>query len=308
MLQSCRAAALSAVLCAICLCGPGLSAQSNTSPMGGAASQAADTESSASTRDSLTSDTPANVSLSAAQIISIIQNRPEIVVELKELIAETQTSGPPVQADSITDEALYSQIVASKELRQSITLFLRSRGYVSDSDLQQMTVIQEHTGLDDPSLLANQAQTGIAQGITSSDEAATRTSLLSQLPEQLPTTAASATAQPENDGSTRDKTAHTKSRNITDEPPVLRQPAPYNLTSLRDLYTQIPDSTETLKRFGSEVFTRRDRATAGAIPLDVPIGPDYVLGPGRQPHDRYLGRSDADGFTHGCARWARGAA
>lgn len=273
-------AALSAVLCAICLCGPGLSAQSNTSPMGGAASQATDTESSASTRDSLTSDSPANVSLSAAQIISIIQNRPEVVVELKELIAETQTSGPPVQADSITDEALYSQIVASKELRQSITLFLRSRGYVSDSDLQQMTVIQEHTGLDDPSLLANQAQTGIAQGITSSDEAATRTSLLSQLPEQLPTTAASATAQPENDGSTRDKTAHTKSRNITDEPPVLRQPAPYNLTSLRDLYTQIPDSTETLKRFGSEVFTRRDRATAGAIPLDVPIGPDYVLGPG----------------------------
>src|SRR5579859_5478112 len=122
-------AALSTVLCAICLCGPGLSAQSNTSPAGSAASQTTDTESSATARDSLTSDSPANVSLSAAQIISIIQNRPEVVVELKELIAETQTAGPPVQADSITDEALYSQIVASKELRQNITIFLRSRGY-----------------------------------------------------------------------------------------------------------------------------------------------------------------------------------
>ncbi len=67
---------------------------------------------------------------------------------------------------------------------------------------------------------------------------------------------------------------------ITNEPPVLRRPAPYNLTSLRDLYTQIPDSSDKLKRFGSEVFVRRDRAVATSAPLDMPIGPDYVLGPG----------------------------
>ncbi len=272
---------LSATLWAICLWGAKLSAQS-TSPPSGSADQSVDAESAASSRDSLAPDSSSNVSLSATQIISIIQNRPEVVVELKELIAETQTTGAPVQADSITDEALYSQIVASKELRQNITIFLRSRGYVSDSDLRQMTVSQERNGVDDPSALANQAQTGIAQGgVTPSDEPTNRSSLLSQLPaEQLPTTSAPGAPQPEPDSSTREKADHKKGRNITDEPQVLRQPAPYNLNSLRDLYTQIPDSTESLKRFGSEVFTRRDRVAAGAIPLDVPIGPDYVLGPG----------------------------
>src|SRR5260370_28282079 len=76
-------------------------------------------------------------------------------------------------------------------------------------------------------------------------------------------------------------------RNITDEPQVLHQPAPYNLLSLRDLYTQIPDSPEHLKRFGSDVFLYRGGMRANplanqtqATPLDVPIGPDYVVGPG----------------------------
>ncbi len=66
---------------------------------------------------------------------------------------------------------------------------------------------------------------------------------------------------------------------------MLRLPAPYNLRSLRDLYTQIPDQTAQLKRFGSEVFLNRDLVTARGVsardtPLDIPIGPDYVVGPG----------------------------
>ena len=76
-------------------------------------------------------------------------------------------------------------------------------------------------------------------------------------------------------------------RNITEEPQVLHQPAPYNLMSLRDLYTQIPDSPEKLKRFGSDVFLNRNAAGIGRsigstreMALDVPVGPDYVVGPG----------------------------
>jgi protein involved in polysaccharide export with SLBB domain len=73
---------------------------------------------------------------------------------------------------------------------------------------------------------------------------------------------------------------------------VLRQPAPYNLQSLRDLYTQLPEDNRPLKRFGSELFTRDDSTSARTnsamvrgesgrdTPLDVPLGPDYVVGPG----------------------------
>ncbi|MEO6782493.1 MAG: SLBB domain-containing protein, partial [Bradyrhizobium sp.] len=72
----------------------------------------------------------------------------------------------------------------------------------------------------------------------------------------------------------------------TDLPKVLRRPAPYNLRSMRDLYTQIPDPTARLRRFGSEVFVNRNlSAAAGEVsgrntPLDVPLGPDYIVGPG----------------------------
>jgi protein involved in polysaccharide export with SLBB domain len=60
---------------------------------------------------------------------------------------------------------------------------------------------------------------------------------------------------------------------------VLRATAPYNLLALRDLYTQVPEQTAVVKRFGAEVFLTRGMATR-EMPIDLPIGPDYVLGPG----------------------------
>jgi protein involved in polysaccharide export with SLBB domain len=83
----------------------------------------------------------------------------------------------------------------------------------------------------------------------------------------------------------RSATTPDRPRSVTDEPETLHLPAPYNLRSLRDLYTQIPPDSVKLKRFGSEVFVNRDDPTHGGLgnrnlPVDLPIGPDYVLGTG----------------------------
>jgi protein involved in polysaccharide export with SLBB domain len=272
---------VSAALWTLCFCGPVLLAQSLSSPLSGTAGDTPDAPSAAGTRDSLSQADPDNPSLSAAQIFSIMQKRPEIVVELKDLIAETQTAGSPVQADSITDEALYRQIVASQDVRQSITTFLRSRGFVSNSDLEQAALHNQSATFSDPAEISYQQQSGAAQATTLPDDLMTRSSLIPQVHAEKPPASFNSTPTERSDEtSTPEATDRAQNENITDEPPVLRQPAPYNLMSLRDLYTQIPDSTEPLKRFGSEVFTRRDRTLAGPVPLDVPIGPDYVLGPG----------------------------
>src|SRR5271167_4661750 len=78
----------------------------------------------------------AQPSLSAAQISAVLQRKPEVVIELKSFVADqAQQKGVPLQADSITDEMLYTQIAASADLRASITLWLLARGYVSQSDL-----------------------------------------------------------------------------------------------------------------------------------------------------------------------------
>ena len=78
-------------------------------------------------------------SLTASQIISILQQRPELVVELKSLVADQlQQQGIQTQADSISDEMLLSQISTNAQLRASITVWLRARGYVSAAEMDRL--------------------------------------------------------------------------------------------------------------------------------------------------------------------------
>ncbi|MEO6923382.1 MAG: SLBB domain-containing protein, partial [Bryocella sp.] len=49
--------------------------------------------------------------------------------------------------------------------------------------------------------------------------------------------------------------------------------------SLRDLYTQVPSSTGPPQRFGRDAFLL-GTGNANELPMDLPVGPDYVLGPG----------------------------
>jgi protein involved in polysaccharide export with SLBB domain len=226
--------------------------------------------------------------LSAAQILSILQLRPEVVVELKSVIADQlQMQGTQVQPDAITDEMLYNQITSSRAVRASITSFLRARGFVSDEDLQRAAMTNGEEPL--PAEMEG-TEAGLGPGSLFSMPAAAEPARLAQANPVIPGEAESmASPRPSTSTGTHRDTGRTgvPVHSTTDEPQVLRRPAPYNLQSLRDLYTQIPSSPEKLKRFGSEIFVNRGTSwamSAGlqASPqaLDVPLGPDYVVGPG----------------------------
>lgn len=61
---------------------------------------------------------------------------------------------------------------------------------------------------------------------------------------------------------------------------MLRQPNPYvDVPSLYDMYLQATPQPITPERFGLDVFENGTRDTQ-AIPFDLPVGPDYVVGPG----------------------------
>lgn len=65
-----------------------------------------------------------------------------------------------------------------------------------------------------------------------------------------------------------------------DQPQEIQRPSPYgDLPSLRDLYTQIPSTGVRLRRFGSDAFLL-GTGNANELPMDLPVGPDYVLGSG----------------------------
>lgn len=229
---------------------------------------------------------PRNV-LGAPQIIAIAQQNPDVILELKSLVADlAQARGIPSQADGITDDQLFSQIARDKVLRASITHLLLARGYISEEDVEVASkenadendnragfgARDKRTDVGFDNRLKNPDTANVARG---NEDLAT----LPQFDDQ------------QSPSRTRIADKHQEPKvqpNITDEPKSLRRDAPYNLLSLRDLYTQIPDSPEQLKRFGAEVFTHRETAVdnnrsssaVNSMPLDVPLGPDYVLGPG----------------------------
>ena len=216
--------------------------------------------------------------LPASQIIAVLQQQPEVVVELKSMLADRlQQQGTQVQADDITDEMLYNQISTNPDLRASITTFLRARGYVSDDDLQTMASSVETTAT--PRGLSSAQSSRPLSGSQFGGKLAAGAGLSAlENGAAMPSTSKSLPVM--------QKRREQEVNASTDEPKVLRSPAPYNLQSMRDLYTQIPEQSLPLRRFGSEVFVDRDNsamARGGAgrdTPLDVPLGPDYIVGPG----------------------------
>jgi protein involved in polysaccharide export with SLBB domain len=64
------------------------------------------------------------------------------------------------------------------------------------------------------------------------------------------------------------------------QPTIKHRPNPYaDVPSLYDLYAQVSRRSPTLERFGMEVF-RNGTGNLEDLPMDVPVGPEYVLGPG----------------------------
>ena len=80
----------------------------------------------------------------------------------------------------------------------------------------------------------------------------------------------------------KEKTAPGPPRAEEDQnrPETVRARNPYsNLPALRDLYRQLPSQRAPLKRFGAAIFLN-GTGNLENLPMDLPAGPDYVLGPG----------------------------
>jgi protein involved in polysaccharide export with SLBB domain len=266
--------------------------------------------------------------LTADSLIRLMRAKPEVALEIKQLLAEhLQQEGFSTQDNAITDEQLFEYIASNERFREKLTSWLRARGYVSETEFQKMekepiagiplskqtmrdletqpdssglNAVPEqgsNAGLDtqtdedaielfgqqnSPSLsmpgarafpLDNQnaATSNPAAGdLTSGQSGNARTAIR---PEQL---------QQENRSRGEEERQEEKKQEEEEanrQPEILHLPAPYNLLALHDLYTQVPVQEQQLKRFGSDVFIHRGLQSLES-PIDTPIGPEYVLGPG----------------------------
>jgi protein involved in polysaccharide export with SLBB domain len=220
--------------------------------------------------------------LSADQIIQILEENPDLLMEVKNQVADRmQQQGTQMQASDITDEMLYNQISTNASVRANVTTFLRAKGYAPQGGLQAVGGGLPQDDLSSMQSGMSSSSSRNTSGLAEGADPAMGGSNLDQGGVQQ-----SLTTPPANRQSAAARRGREETNASTDTPKVIHQPTPYNLRSMHDLYTQLPEQTAPLKRFGSEMFLNRTLPSmrVGSLstdtPLDVPLGPDYVVGPG----------------------------
>lgn len=214
--------------------------------------------------------------LSADQIVEILQENPSLLLEVKNQIADRfQQQGIQITVADISDEAVYKQIGTDDNLRATLSRTLVSRGYAAPVGIQSLN------GTSQQSQMAASQSIGRITGAPREDEASSTTNSADD------SLAAGKEPNASSAGRTVMNRGHQETHASTDMPRVVRQPTPYNLQSMRDLYVQIPAQSGPLKRFGSEIFADHSDTSMTPMsvsgvnaPLDIPLGPDYIVGPG----------------------------
>lgn len=204
----------------------------------------------------------------AEQIVATLREHPSLLGEIKKaLVKKLQEAGRPVMESEITDEALFKRIRTDSQVRSFLAQKLIDLGYLNNPQEQANqipTLRHRPPGYRPPSETAT----------TNENEAATAPPGNPALPPPTP--------EP-------------------NQPQVQELENPYNslptmsnddLPALKDLYTQIPSQGAEPKRFGADVFksaanvtgegtpSTQDVTYVDNLPIDLPVGPDYVLGPG----------------------------
>ncbi|HZQ68823.1 MAG TPA: SLBB domain-containing protein [Terriglobales bacterium] len=117
---------------------------------------------------------------------------------------------------------------------------------------------------------------GATSQLPGSEPAATNPGLGGILPEPPPDNFAGQNQQ----ASLQQSQRPLSMRQPVEQPTFRHQPNPYaNVPSLYDLYQQVSRRSTTLERFGESVFANGN-SNMQELPMDLPVGPDYVLGPG----------------------------
>jgi len=201
--------------------------------------------------------------LPAERIISLLREQPKLLAEAKKLLAsELRDRGDVIEQDRISDTAIFARVREVPQFRTALTRLLVERGAVTASELPQSL-----DGQSSGSLLEN------------SEEPLDEARLRDRDPAETSGLGVSRRAKTRRSAA-EDNTATTVRK--PSQPSLTRVPSPYpRLRSLNELYAQFSDREAKLQRFGEQVFQNRDiEEKSEGLALDLPAGPDYVLGPG----------------------------
>jgi protein involved in polysaccharide export with SLBB domain len=234
--------------------------------------------------------------LSADEIIQILQENPDVLAEAKtEIVNQLRDRGYNVSASDITDDRLFSQIRSDDRVRQLASDELTRRGFGSGQQEDQTSADQTSADQTDQQLGQQSQQTTQQNGPQPSQQPGQQQGQQNGQQQRFPQTIPrqGTTGRQSTLGNQQGMNGQARQRRR--QPPSSKAPsqAEYplrNLPALRDLYTQVVIDETKLERFGAALF-RNSTAAADKSPLSVPVGPDYVLGPGDELVVDYWGSS-----------------
>jgi len=197
-----------------------------------------------------------------------LQSHPQAGGQLKAFLAQRlQTEGSAIDASAITDSMLAARLQSDPGFRAAATRYLVEQGSISADQAESLLALSNEpaagggAGTDTGRPGGEQWSTQSAGNLRGTESA-----MAGAAGTRSATAPAVPSAQPFDDSSLN--------------PPTIPRPNPYpELPSAKALYSQFPDQTRGLTRFGSEIF-RPDVIGLSQFPMDLPAGPEYVLGPG----------------------------
>jgi protein involved in polysaccharide export with SLBB domain len=186
--------------------------------------------------------------------------------ELKNLLAQRmQAQGSAIDAQSITNEMLYAQLQSDPQFREEAARWMADHGDISQDTAKAIIAARQPPPERGQGTGASQAASGASASVSAPSVSAPPTATA-----PLPAgTSANVTPPPP---------ALSPDQRVANEAAAKGNPYP-GLPSAADLYKQNPSQPAALARFGSDIF-RPDMTGMKEFSMDIPAGPDYVLGPG----------------------------
>ncbi len=187
---------------------------------------------------------------SQTQLQGLLRAHPEVVEQLKSmLVQQLQRDGSAVEPQAITDAVLASRLQSDPAFRSEAVHYLVEQGTITEEQGRNIL-----------------GQAGESSNIAPASDEHPASPNVSK--------------QPPANGAPIGNTGEQRFDDSSLNPRTVAQPNPYpNLPSAKALYEQFPDDPKGLKRFGSDIF-RPEVVGLSQFPMDLPAGPDYVLGPG----------------------------
>ncbi len=234
--------------------------------------------------------------LPAERIVDVLRRDPGLVLAVKEAILKNaEQQGRILESSELTDSALFRMVADDPSAALIATQEMTRRGYYSGTAAT--------AGARPGAVPVNRRLSEQVQSSPDETDTPTLAAPVSNEPAAAPTIPRpGASADSKSAASIRENSVAISQQDPLDHPSEVNEtsperaaqevgaftekavfesrPHPYgNVPALDDLYSQTIDSKAVLQRFGSTIF-RNGTGNSDGLPMDMPVGPDYVVGPG----------------------------